>query len=232
MLSFAKPSRMRSMGSDSLGRKTVSAATRAARFRPRCPATRIGWGPTMTSRLLASCSRRPAIRTAEVCPKLRLIAPPGSEVCERILGELWGSSGRIHFEVSKGHLWATDLGPPPLDLELRRRLPGSRRVLPRAPARAVPVLPRRRNRGAPCPRARSLASPTGCASTTRSTGSGSASTPPCFLAYGRSAIVRRPWIKGFWANPLSKASLDRVVVSKRERSAVAVPDEPQAVESH
>ena len=52
------------------------------------------------------------------------------------------------------------------------------------------------------------------------------------LAYGRSAIVRRPWIKGFWANPLSKASLDRVVVSKRERSAVAVPDEPQAVESH
>ena len=50
------------------------------------------------------------------------------------------------------------------------------------------------------------------------------------LAYGRSAIVRRPWIKNS-GRTRSRASLDQVVVSKRERSAVAVPDEPQAVES-
>jgi ABC-type transport system substrate-binding protein/class 3 adenylate cyclase len=49
------------------------------------------------------------------------------------------------------------------------------------------------------------------------------------ISYGRSVAARRPWIEGFWANPLSKASLDQVVVN--DRSAVAVPDEPQPVES-
>jgi ABC-type transport system substrate-binding protein/class 3 adenylate cyclase len=49
------------------------------------------------------------------------------------------------------------------------------------------------------------------------------------IAYGRSVAVHRPWVQGFWANPLSKASLDRVVV---ERSAVAAaPEEPEAVQS-
>jgi ABC-type transport system substrate-binding protein len=51
------------------------------------------------------------------------------------------------------------------------------------------------------------------------------------IAYGRSVAVRRPWIEGFWANPLSKASLDQVVVKDREALAVPVPDEPEAVES-
>jgi ABC-type transport system substrate-binding protein len=49
------------------------------------------------------------------------------------------------------------------------------------------------------------------------------------LAYGRSIIVRRPWIEGFWANPLSKASIERVVVRPRSE-LVAVPDEPEALE--
>jgi ABC-type transport system substrate-binding protein/class 3 adenylate cyclase len=51
------------------------------------------------------------------------------------------------------------------------------------------------------------------------------------IAYGRSVAVRRPWIEGFWANPLSKASLDQVVVKDRDDSVVPVPDEPEAVES-
>jgi ABC-type transport system substrate-binding protein/class 3 adenylate cyclase/tetratricopeptide (TPR) repeat protein len=51
------------------------------------------------------------------------------------------------------------------------------------------------------------------------------------IAYGRSVSVHRPWIEGFWANPLSKASLDQVVVKERERSLIAVPDEPEPVES-
>jgi ABC-type transport system substrate-binding protein/class 3 adenylate cyclase len=49
------------------------------------------------------------------------------------------------------------------------------------------------------------------------------------ISYGRSVAARRPWIEGFWANPLSKASLDQVVVG--DRSAVSVPDEAQPVES-
>ncbi len=49
------------------------------------------------------------------------------------------------------------------------------------------------------------------------------------IAYGRSVAAHRPWVSGFWANPLSKASFDRVVV---ERSAVApAPEEPEAVQS-
>jgi ABC-type transport system substrate-binding protein len=49
------------------------------------------------------------------------------------------------------------------------------------------------------------------------------------IAYGRSVAARRPWVEGFWANPLSKASFDRVVV---QRSAVATaPEEPEAVQS-
>jgi ABC-type transport system substrate-binding protein/class 3 adenylate cyclase len=51
------------------------------------------------------------------------------------------------------------------------------------------------------------------------------------LAYGRSVALHRPWIEGFWANPLAKAGLDQIVVRDRESSAVQVPDEPQPVES-
>jgi ABC-type transport system substrate-binding protein len=49
------------------------------------------------------------------------------------------------------------------------------------------------------------------------------------LAYGRSVALHRPWVEGFWANTLAKASLDQAVV--KEPSAVPVPDEPQPVES-
>jgi ABC-type transport system substrate-binding protein/class 3 adenylate cyclase len=49
------------------------------------------------------------------------------------------------------------------------------------------------------------------------------------IAYGRSVAAHRPWIEGFWANPLSKASFDRVVV---QRSGVATaPEEPETVQS-
>jgi ABC-type transport system substrate-binding protein/class 3 adenylate cyclase len=49
------------------------------------------------------------------------------------------------------------------------------------------------------------------------------------IAYGRVVAAHRPWVDGFWANALSKASLDRVIV---ERSAVpAAPQEPEAVQS-
>ena len=50
------------------------------------------------------------------------------------------------------------------------------------------------------------------------------------IAYGRSVAARRPWIDGFWANPLSKASLDRVVVEPRSGVAPA-PEEPETVQS-
>jgi hypothetical protein len=42
------------------------------------------------------------------------------------------------------------------------------------------------------------------------------------LSYGRSIAVRRPWIEGYWANPLSKASIDQVVVRRRSGQ---VPDQ-------
>ena len=34
------------------------------------------------------------------------------------------------------------------------------------------------------------------------------------LFYGRTMLVRRPWVDGLWANPLSKAQLDQVVVRR------------------
>jgi hypothetical protein len=46
----------------------------------------------------------------------------------------------------------------------------------------------------------------------------------------RSVAAHRPWIDRFWANPLSKASLDRVVVERRSGVAPA-PEEPEAVQS-
>jgi ABC-type transport system substrate-binding protein/class 3 adenylate cyclase len=56
------------------------------------------------------------------------------------------------------------------------------------------------------------------------------------IAYPRSILLRRPWVKGLWASPLSRAHLDTVVVGERtertvelaesaESSAVPVPDE-------
>jgi ABC-type transport system substrate-binding protein/class 3 adenylate cyclase len=47
------------------------------------------------------------------------------------------------------------------------------------------------------------------------------------LSYGRSIAVRRPWIEGYWANPLSKASIDQVVVRPRS-GQVPVQDEPES----
>jgi ABC-type transport system substrate-binding protein len=51
------------------------------------------------------------------------------------------------------------------------------------------------------------------------------------LSYSRAMIARRPWVEGLGATPLSHARLDAVVIGDRDRSAVPVPDEPQAVES-
>jgi len=51
------------------------------------------------------------------------------------------------------------------------------------------------------------------------------------IAYPRSMLLRRPWIEGLWASPLSRAHLDTVVVGDRspvaqpESSAVPVPDQ-------
>jgi ABC-type transport system substrate-binding protein/class 3 adenylate cyclase len=34
------------------------------------------------------------------------------------------------------------------------------------------------------------------------------------LFYGRTMLVRRPWVEGLWANPLTKVQLDQVVVNR------------------
>lgn len=36
------------------------------------------------------------------------------------------------------------------------------------------------------------------------------------IAYPRSVLLRRPWVEGLWASPLSRAHLDTVVVGERE----------------
>ena len=71
-----------------------------------------------------------------------------------------------------------------------------------------------------------------CASTTRSTTSGWASSAAILpVAYPRSILLRRPWVEGLWASPLSRAHLDTVVVRERPapaaepESAVPAPDE-------
>jgi ABC-type transport system substrate-binding protein len=50
------------------------------------------------------------------------------------------------------------------------------------------------------------------------------------VAYPRSVLLRRPWVVGLWASPLSRAHLDTVVVGERsaaepDTSAAPVPDE-------
>jgi len=51
------------------------------------------------------------------------------------------------------------------------------------------------------------------------------------VAYPRALLLRRPWITGLWATPLSRAHMDEVVVAREPvASAVQVPDEPEAVE--
>jgi oligopeptide transport system substrate-binding protein len=54
------------------------------------------------------------------------------------------------------------------------------------------------------------------------------------IAYPRSILLRRPWVKGLWASPLSRAHLDTVVVGERTagtpgeptaQSGVPIPDE-------
>jgi hypothetical protein len=44
------------------------------------------------------------------------------------------------------------------------------------------------------------------------------------LFYGRTTIVRRPWVDGIWTTPLTRLQLDEAVV-ERDRPA----DEPEPV---
>jgi ABC-type transport system substrate-binding protein/class 3 adenylate cyclase len=48
------------------------------------------------------------------------------------------------------------------------------------------------------------------------------------LSYGRAMILRRPWVGGLWANPLSNANLDEVAVTRS--SGVELPDEAKTFE--
>jgi ABC-type oligopeptide transport system substrate-binding subunit len=160
--------------------------------------------------------------------------PPGSEVCEQLLGEQWAELGvRLQFDVSPGHLWSTDLSNHHLWVSsFGADYPdpdGFFRGLLREPFpfyrddEIEELLIQARSLGNQPDRMRLYHD------IDRLWVNEHAAILP--LAYGRSAVVRRPWIDGFWANPLSKASLDQVVVKPRERSAVAVPDEPEPVES-
>jgi ABC-type transport system substrate-binding protein len=36
------------------------------------------------------------------------------------------------------------------------------------------------------------------------------------LAYGRTMLLRRPWVHSVWVNPLQRAHLDKVVVKRSE----------------
>jgi oligopeptide transport system substrate-binding protein len=40
------------------------------------------------------------------------------------------------------------------------------------------------------------------------------------VAYGRAMVVRRPWVKGVWVNPLQRAHLDQVVVERDESASL------------
>jgi ABC-type transport system substrate-binding protein/class 3 adenylate cyclase len=40
------------------------------------------------------------------------------------------------------------------------------------------------------------------------------------VAYGRAMVVRRPWVKGVWVNPLQRAHLDQVVVDRHGNGAL------------
>jgi len=48
------------------------------------------------------------------------------------------------------------------------------------------------------------------------------------VAYPRSVLLRRPWIEGLWASPLSRAHLDTVVVGERPPAGEAVGSGVQA----
>ncbi len=40
------------------------------------------------------------------------------------------------------------------------------------------------------------------------------------VAYGRAMVVRRPWVKGVWVNPLQRAHLDQVVVDRHDNGSL------------
>jgi ABC-type transport system substrate-binding protein/class 3 adenylate cyclase len=53
------------------------------------------------------------------------------------------------------------------------------------------------------------------------------------IAYPRALLLWRPWVERLWANPLSRAHLDEVVVVREREeapSAIQLPDEPQPLE--
>ena len=52
------------------------------------------------------------------------------------------------------------------------------------------------------------------------------------LAYGRRMILRRPWVHGVWANPLSRPHYERVVVERVPEEQAEPPVELGGVPGH
>ncbi|HEY3069452.1 MAG TPA: ABC transporter substrate-binding protein [Gaiellaceae bacterium] len=211
-----------------------TAATRGGAIPPAMPGHSHRVGPDYDLELARKLLADAGYPDGRGLPELNLIVPPGSEVCEQLLGEQWAELGaRLSFDVSAGHLWSADLSNHHLWVSsFGADYPdpdGFFRGLMREPFpfyrddEIEELLIQARSLGSQPDRMRLYHE------IDHLWVHEHAAILP--MAYGRSAVVRRPWIDGFWANPLSKASLDQVVVRPRERSAVAVPDEPEPVES-
>ena len=205
----------------------------AARFRRRCRATPTASGPSTTRRPRASCSPTRAIRRAAAFRSCRMLVPPWLMPTAKLLAEQVAEIGfRVDYRAADGkfwsasledeHLWVSGFGADYPDPD------GFFRGLFREPfpfyrddeieeqiieARSLGNQPERMQLYHEIDRLW--------------VNEHAAILP---IAYGRSVAARRPWIDGFWANPLSKASLDQVVVESRSAVAPA-PEEPEAVQS-
>ena len=184
----------------------------AARFRRRCRATPTASGRSTTRRPRASSWRTRATPKGAAFPSCSMLVPPWLMPTAKLLAEQVAEIGfRVDYRAADGkfwsasleneHLWVSGFGADYPDPD------GFFRGLFREPfpfyrddeieekiieARSLGNQPERMKL---------------YHEIDRLWVSEHAAVLP--IAYGRSVAARRPWIDGFWANPLSKASLDR-----------------------
>ena len=211
--SSAKRSRTPSTARRSSPARTASTGPRpgAARSRPRCRGTRTGWRSSTTLSKRGSSWRRRATPRAGACPQIEVLVPNWFQFGDA-LAEQWAALGAEVTVTPRPDCptWRGS-GPP------RRGLPGWSADYPDPDGvfrgffqtgwpfysddEILEKLDQARSLGNQDERMRLYHE------IDRHLGDRAGGIVP--LAYGRTMLLRRPWVHSVWVNPLQRAHLDK-----------------------
>jgi ABC-type transport system substrate-binding protein len=213
----------------------LTAATRGGAIPPAMPGhshkVSPSFDPELARRLLADAG----YPDGKGLPELTLVSSPRDELADR-LAESWNEilGARVSVRYSEGHLWAADLGDAQLWLSgWTADYPdpdGFFRGLFKASGWPFyrdedieGILEKARSLQDQNERMRLYHE------LDRLWVAERAAILPLF--YGRTLLVRRPWVQGVWATPLTRVQLDEAVILPHEESTPSATPAEEAAEA-